>query len=235
METVETGPGGFESFGHPDDDPSESPQDVEAESNGFEASVVAGCAEHGHEIEDALRESLGRGGEIGPLFEFKQNCLAISDVFGVDGRVREDPFDEPTVHGDGDALDLEREHFADQRAEKEIVCEMDRIPVTDAHRKLIESAIGFSGAGATEKCEVEKIEEGCAIGAVRHRWIEKVGQREVCELAPTNRIGAPRRSRQELADRRREAGLRAVKPAIVFAPHSATGVPPDAPAQQGVS
>jgi hypothetical protein len=108
---------------------------------------------------------------------------------------------------------------------------MNRIPVTNAHRKLIESAIGFPGAGTTEEREVEKIEERRAIGSACHRWIEKVGQRKVCELAPPNQIGAPRRTREQLANGRQEPGLRAVKPSIVFAPNPTTGVPPDPPPQ----
>jgi len=107
MQTMKTGPGGSEPFGHLDDDSSKNTQHVEAELNRFEAGVVAGSAEQGEEIKDASGEALGRGGKGGPFLEFKQNGLSIADVLGVDRGVREDPFEKPAVHGDRDPLNLE--------------------------------------------------------------------------------------------------------------------------------
>jgi len=101
--------------------------------------------------------------------------------------------------------------------------------VTNSHREVIESTIGFPGAGATKESEVEEIEKTGAIGALRDPRVEKIGQREIRELTPTNQIGAARGSRKKLTNRRRQARFRAVKPVIVLVSDPTACVPPDPP------
>jgi len=235
MEAMKTGPRGGEPFGHLEDDPAKCSQHVEAELDGFEASVVAGSAEQGEEIEDASGESLGRGGEGGLLLELSQNRLSISDVVGIDRWVREDPLEEPAVHGDGDALNLEKEYGSDQSAEEKVVGEVGGIPVTDTHLEIVEDGISFSGAGATEESEIEQIEKAGPIGALCDRRVEQIGQWEIRELSPPNQIRAARCSRQELANRRRQSGFGAVKPVIVFVSHPTTGIPSHPSSQQSTA